>query len=155
MATLPVSVPSIQIQWVKMIELSLYWELIVWMYMNFIYWFGLHFLSTCLKWKCVFWFYFKLRRKFKYVCCMNLWNFTYHFFLFYVVWFSSKNFYVHCLKYSDWFFFKLNLCTCMNTFAESKKIFLLISDNIRQLVNIFHKRTYTSNISITSRFVFT
>lgn len=117
MATLPVSIPSIQIQWVKMIELSLYRELIVWMYMNFIYWFGLHFLSTCLKWKCVFWFGEESSNMFVAWICEIL----HHFFLFYVVWFSSKNFYVHCLKYSDCFFFKLNLCTCMNTFAESKK----------------------------------
>lgn len=80
MATLPVSVPSIQIQWVKMSSLSMKSLIIVWMYVNFIYWFGFYFFKHLFEMKMCVWILFWVVKK---VQCL-----LHEFVKFYITFFS-------------------------------------------------------------------
>lgn len=137
MATLPVSVPSIQIQWVKMIEFSLSRAYIVWMYVNFIYWFGFYFFEHLFEMKMCVWILFWIVKK---VQCL-----LHEFVKFYITFFSFM-FFLRLWRvffFSQVFMFtvlsflilnKLNFEYFYEYFSESKykNLFTLICDNIRQ-----------------------
>lgn len=137
MATLPVSVPSIQIQWVKMSSLSMKSLIIVWMYVNFIYWFGFYFFKHLFEMKMCVWILFWVVKK---VQCL-----LHEFVKFYITFFSFM-FFLRLWRvffFSQVFMFtvlsflilnKLNFEYFYEYFSESKykNLFTLICDNIRQ-----------------------